>query len=157
MTSPPRCTPLSTRQRYEYGLYGVSLHSEWRLPWREGVDVRLPRVELVERSARFFAAASREADARAAGPRWSHYLPLADGTEYLRWTDLFEFLVSAEHKHDFVATDRSSSLMGSVDGATHKLEQQLRKYKQKVQERHRQSTARRQEAPGEPEAEAEST
>jgi putative sigma-54 modulation protein len=45
--------------------------------------------------------------------------------------------VSAEHKHDFQATDRSESLMASVDNAVHKLEQQLRKYKEKVQEHHR--------------------
>lgn len=49
-----------------------------------------------------------------------------------------DIMVSAEHKHDFVATDRSPSLMGSLDEAYHKLEQQLRKYKEKVQDRHRQ-------------------
>ncbi len=45
--------------------------------------------------------------------------------------------VSAEHKHDFVAHDTSDNMMGSVDTVLHKLEQQLRKYKEKVQERHR--------------------
>jgi putative sigma-54 modulation protein len=54
--------------------------------------------------------------------------------------------VSAEHKHDFVAHDQSESLMGSVDEAVHKVEQQLRKYKEKVQERHRSPEARRHEA-----------
>jgi putative sigma-54 modulation protein len=42
--------------------------------------------------------------------------------------------VSAEHKHDFVATEQAGELMAAMDGALHKLEQQLRKYKQKVQE-----------------------
>ena len=45
--------------------------------------------------------------------------------------------VSAEHKHDFVATEQSENLMASLDAAMHKLEQQLRKYKERVQERHR--------------------
>lgn len=54
--------------------------------------------------------------------------------------------VSAEHKHDFVAHDQSDNLMGSVDAVVHRLEQQLRKYKEKVQERHRSSDARRREA-----------
>jgi putative sigma-54 modulation protein len=45
--------------------------------------------------------------------------------------------VSAEHKHDFVAHDQSDNLMGSLDAVLHRLEQQLRKYKEKVQERHR--------------------
>jgi putative sigma-54 modulation protein len=50
---------------------------------------------------------------------------------------LVDLKVSAEHKHDFVATDQSGDLMSSVDNVIHKLEQQLRKYKEKVQERHR--------------------
>jgi putative sigma-54 modulation protein len=45
--------------------------------------------------------------------------------------------VSAEHKHDFVATSRSDDLLGSTDQVIHKLEQQLRKYKEKIQNRHR--------------------
>lgn len=48
--------------------------------------------------------------------------------------------VSAEHKHDFVATAQTEELMASMDQAIHKLEQQLRKYKEKIQERHRNST-----------------
>lgn len=45
--------------------------------------------------------------------------------------------VSAEHKHDFVASERGEELMAVLDGAIHKLEQQLRKYKEKVQDHHR--------------------
>jgi ribosome hibernation promoting factor len=52
--------------------------------------------------------------------------------------------VSAEHKHDFVAHDQSGSLIGSVDTVFRRLEQQLRKYKEKVQERHRSADNRRQ-------------
>jgi ribosome-associated translation inhibitor RaiA len=36
--------------------------------------------------------------------------------------------------------------MGSVDEVLHRLEQQLRKYKEKVQERHRNNDPRRREA-----------
>ena len=53
--------------------------------------------------------------------------------------------VSAEHKHDFVAHHQSDNLMGSVDAVLHRLEQQLRKYKEKVQERHRNTDPRRRE------------
>jgi putative sigma-54 modulation protein len=63
--------------------------------------------------------------------------------------------VSAEHKHDFVAHDQSDNLMGSVDTVIHRLEQQLRKYKEKVQERHRNSDPHRHEASAEPERGAE--
>ena len=63
--------------------------------------------------------------------------------------------VSAEHKHDFVAHHQSDSLMGSVDTVVHRLEQQLRKYKEKVVERHRNSDPRRHGAMLEPEREIE--
>jgi putative sigma-54 modulation protein len=53
--------------------------------------------------------------------------------------------VAAEHKHDFVAHDQSDSLMASVDMALEKMEQQLRKYKEKVQDRHRSGEPRRRE------------
>jgi putative sigma-54 modulation protein len=61
--------------------------------------------------------------------------------------------VSAEHKHDFVAHDQSDELMTSIDTVIHRLEQQLRKYKEKVQERHRSPDARRHEAAPEPQGE----
>jgi putative sigma-54 modulation protein len=62
-------------------------------------------------------------------------------------TPSVDLRVSAEHKHDFVATDRSSQLMGSVDTVIHKMEQQLRKYKEKIQSRHRNASARNVEIP----------
>lgn len=61
--------------------------------------------------------------------------------------------VAAEHKHDFVAHDQSDNLMGSVDEAIHKVEQQLRKYKEKVQERHRTNEPRRRETTIKPDSE----
>jgi putative sigma-54 modulation protein len=48
-----------------------------------------------------------------------------------------EFLVSAEHKHDFVASERNKDVMTAVDLVLHKLEQQVRKYKEKIQNHHR--------------------
>jgi putative sigma-54 modulation protein len=55
--------------------------------------------------------------------------------------------VSAQHKHDFVAVSRSLELMASVDEVVEKMEQQLRKYKQRVQDRHRGAGHRPVEAP----------
>jgi len=46
---------------------------------------------------------------------------------------LVELLVSAEHKREFVASERSESLLASLDGALHKVEQQIKKYKEKLQ------------------------
>ncbi|MEE8450772.1 MAG: HPF/RaiA family ribosome-associated protein, partial [Thermoguttaceae bacterium] len=57
--------------------------------------------------------------------------------------------VSAEHKHDFVATSRTDNLMTAIDSVVEKMEQQLRKYKEKVQTRHRSVGSRQQGAPSE--------
>jgi len=59
--------------------------------------------------------------------------------------------VSAEHKHDFVATERAGELMASLDAALHKMEQQIRKYKEKIQDHHRKPGLRAQQLPAEPE------
>jgi putative sigma-54 modulation protein len=56
----------------------------------------------------------------------------------------------AEHKHDFVATAKADELMAALDVVMHKLEQQLRKYKERIQERHRNPVARKQPLPTEP-------
>jgi putative sigma-54 modulation protein len=58
--------------------------------------------------------------------------------------------VSAVHKHDFVAVSRSLELMASIDDVVEKMEQQLRKYKQKVQDRHRGPGHRSEETPETP-------
>ena len=61
---------------------------------------------------------------------------------------IVELKVSAEHKHDFVARYQSEDLLGSVDQVVHKVEQQLRKYKQKIQDHHRSPSVRQMEVPG---------
>jgi putative sigma-54 modulation protein len=44
-----------------------------------------------------------------------------------------EILVSAEHKHDFVAREAGSTPEVAMDVCVHKIEQQLRRYKERVQ------------------------
>ena len=44
-----------------------------------------------------------------------------------------EILVSAEHKHDFVARETGATPEAAMDACVHKIEQQLRKYKERVQ------------------------
>ena len=50
---------------------------------------------------------------------------------------MVEFLVSAEHKHDFVASARHPDLLAAVDMVLDKLESQVRKYKEKIQDHRR--------------------
>ena len=44
-----------------------------------------------------------------------------------------EMRVSAEHKHDFFASEEGANLELVTDSCVHKLEQQLRRYKEKIQ------------------------
>ena len=50
-----------------------------------------------------------------------------------------EILVDTEHKHDFVARAEGTDVTGVFDVALHKMEQQIRKYKEKLQN-HRRDT-----------------
>lgn len=52
-----------------------------------------------------------------------------------------EILVSAEHKHDFVARESAPELFAAVDMAVHKLERQLTRYKEKIQDHRRDQPA----------------
>ena len=75
-------------------------------------------------------------------------LTLIDVTVNLehRDTPAVDIRVSAEHKHDFVAGCQGEELMAALDTVIHKLEQQLRKYKDKIQDHHRTEGLRQQVA-----------
>lgn len=45
-----------------------------------------------------------------------------------------EVFVSAEHKHDFVAREEAATPEAAMDQCVHKVEQQLRRYKERVQD-----------------------
>ena len=48
-----------------------------------------------------------------------------------------EILVDTEHRHDFVANAEAEDVVASFDGALHKVEQQIKKYKQRIQDHRR--------------------
>jgi putative sigma-54 modulation protein len=48
-----------------------------------------------------------------------------------------EMQVDTEHKHDFVAHDMGEEVQGTFDSVMHKMEQQIRKYKSKIQDHRR--------------------
>jgi len=50
---------------------------------------------------------------------------------------IVDLKVSAEHKHDFVATVQSDELMAALDATLNKVETQIHKYKDKIQKHHR--------------------
>jgi putative sigma-54 modulation protein len=52
-----------------------------------------------------------------------------------------EFVVQAEHRHDFVAQESQPDLMSAVDLALNKIQGQLRRYKEKIQDHRRRPSA----------------
>ena len=50
---------------------------------------------------------------------------------------MVEFLVSAEHKHDFVAREKNQDILAACDLVLDKLERQITKYKEKIQDHRR--------------------
>ena len=48
-----------------------------------------------------------------------------------------EILVDAEHRHNFVSSDLGEDVTATFDKALHKMEQQIRKYKEKLQDHRR--------------------
>lgn len=77
-----------------YHLYGVRLHSDWRLPYSRAAQPFVTDITLRRRASRWFTAARNEA---AGLPQpWPPIVEgqLADGSTYLQWPDRFEFLIS---------------------------------------------------------------
>jgi putative sigma-54 modulation protein len=66
--------------------------------------------------------------------------------------NVVELLVSAEHKHDFVARERDKDVAAAVDLVLDKLEGQLRRYKERIIAHRRKPAAG--EGPGTPAREA---
>jgi putative sigma-54 modulation protein len=52
-------------------------------------------------------------------------------------TKVVEFKVSAEHKHDFVARESQADILAAVDLVTDKIERQISRYKEKIQDHRR--------------------
>ena len=48
-----------------------------------------------------------------------------------------EILVDAEHKHNFVSSSEGDDVISSFDSSLHKMEQQIKKYKEKIQDHRR--------------------
>lgn len=65
-----------------------------------------------------------------------------------------EIRVSLEHSEDLVATEQSADVLTALDGALHKIEQQIRRHKDKRTERRR-PPAKHLEVPAETEPEVE--
>ena len=81
---------------HSYNLYGLCVRSEWELPCRTADKLGSFHLELTEGSPLLFLNARTEAGPACEPSQWFHWAQLRDGSTYLRWAELFEFLVSAD-------------------------------------------------------------
>jgi hypothetical protein len=78
-----------------YGVYGISLRSEFALALPGCPGEALTQIEVCAGSSAAFAEAV-QGSALKSRSDWYHYANLADGSSYVRWEELGEFLVSSD-------------------------------------------------------------
>ncbi len=79
-----------------YFLYGLLLRSVLPLPGPEFARSGTARVELFRGSTSLFSRARRQAETTQPKGKWFRHVRLSDGADYIEWSGLFEFLVSAD-------------------------------------------------------------
>jgi hypothetical protein len=80
----------------EVSIYGISLRSEWPIPDAQPSHRGHEQIALVEGSPTLFTRAAREAGEMEGAADWFRHARLRDGSDYLRWAGLFEFVVSVD-------------------------------------------------------------
>src|SRR5579862_9917561 len=80
---------------FRYGVYGISLRSEFPLFLRRQSLSGLVEIELGWGSPTIFSEATCGTQIQS-HPDWYHYARLEDGSSYVRWAGLGEFLVSCD-------------------------------------------------------------
>jgi hypothetical protein len=84
------------RRKYRYHVYGIPVRSDLRFPLEEGASTDEPLVEMFFGGPVFFEARMRGLFVPPDPENWREHLALADGSDYVRWPELFEFLISAD-------------------------------------------------------------
>ena len=93
------CPPAGIRSsggfRY-YGLYGISLRSEIPLTYPERQADPVPDVTFLLGTQRWFAEVRDSIRCDDISTGWYEHAPCPDGSDFLSWPALFEFVVSAD-------------------------------------------------------------
>lgn len=104
-----------------YHLYGLYLRSQWHLPCPELKESGIPEVRLLEGSPSLFSRMYLKTERGAKKKAFFHYTRLRDGSTYIRWSGLFEFLISGDgtsilgHQLDHTSTEAFINyLLGQV-------------------------------------------
>ena len=94
-TSGSSSREAGTRPRYRYCVYGIVVVSDIRLALPAYSDGSPNQVECRRAPASFFAEAMHGVDFDTRSDSWYRYACLQDGSTYVRWDTVGEFLVSA--------------------------------------------------------------
>jgi len=80
---------------HHYYAFGLKVTSDWALPCSQRVQPTFATLEFRKQQAAFFAARVPRA-LRSQDPARIHYHDLEDGSRYLKWRGVFEFLISPD-------------------------------------------------------------
>ena len=80
----------------QYSVYGMRLASEIQLTFTEAESLDNSDLSLLVERPEFFVEATRFATVKPNPLGWYKYAELDNGQSYLRWDDLFEFLVDTD-------------------------------------------------------------
>lgn len=89
---------MHTRTHFHYGVYGISLRSEFPLSLPGLLQAALIEIELCTGSPAVFSNAVGDTELQSRSD-WYHYACLEDGSSYVRWSGLGEFLVASDGRH----------------------------------------------------------
>jgi hypothetical protein len=84
------------RMAHRYRVYGITVDSDTALALPEHGDGGLGHVECRHAPASTFLAARQRARGDSGADSWYQYAPLDDGSTYVRWDTVGEFLVAAD-------------------------------------------------------------
>lgn len=90
-----RVTRRGSRQ-WTYELYGLSMRSDLRLPCREVGEASPPEIDLIRGSDSLFASVDQQISQGPVVADWFQHARLKDGSDYVCWTDHFDFLISPD-------------------------------------------------------------
>ena len=95
--------------RYRYGVYGMVISSDTPLDLPPDTHAGVARVECVSAPAAAFLAATDGCGDDADADSWYRYIVLRDGSTYVRWRTIGEFLVAGDGRRImFRRFDRAS-------------------------------------------------
>jgi hypothetical protein len=95
--------------RHRYSVYGVSIASDMPLALPDYSGGHLGDVECLSRPASFFLAAVQGVAGQARSDPWYRYAALDDGSTYVRWENIGEFLVANDGRRIMCRCETASS------------------------------------------------